>query len=985
MKSFTIRLSTILCAVSLNAADYHLAVSGIDTNPGTLEQPIRSFAHAVSLLQAGDSLIIHEGRYTEPLILDKKYGKPELPITIRAAVGESVILDGTDCLDGRSWESVGNGVYRAQLDEPIWQLFADDSMMTPARWPNAHMTDDNFFRIKETNRMVMRGNSPLGTITDARPRNNMTSSMDEHHYSESAALRDHLNLSSLASLDCSVEGAVAVMNIGSWMNFASRVTEHQQGSNHFQYDAEFSESGKEVQRITADLHEGERFGHFLSERYWHPHFYFLEGLQLLDVEREYWYAKDEQAVYYKPVGGVHPSKQALRGKRRSYMLEMRACSYVNVRGIDFFGGTFSVFGCQNTSVEDSELYSPSWNQFQLGNLGLFPETRVWNKYSYKEEDPYTGNRVVNCRFSYLDGVGIRMLGKGNVLENCLFHDLQYSNLNFSVGLNLNRSIVRHCTLYRSGGPEGYRDGMILESNRAWEIGGLTHDGSCFQLGGVKTGTRPTVIRNNWVHDTSKIAYRYDAGRGVDFANQLGMFCNNVSWNSRGMQIKGDDHMLFNNTLLGSRGLNLSTAKHWMSTNDRTITANNLLATIDGAPLRRETPPGRLLNNVVMTDPELQLRDPANLDFRPKRGSQLIATGTKVDFAQAPAGYYEDFFARYEQQDPMYVGAYAPQADHYSIPGFRTPEASTPVPPNGSTTVRSDADLMWLTGYQSTASRVYMGGSRAAVEHANESSPEYQGSQTNNIHTPAESGLASGEYYYWRIDSVQADGSVIQGPVWSFQVVGDLLREALDEPMVLVVPPGPKVILDGVPTSEEWPQLMQAESLHPIHLFGDRSQRKGGDFAVQQDERFLYLMARIPDLGDITTALEGPNQEGFHTAFEVQMKWDNDTGALSNRTFKIAVFPDGTVDPAVSGLSYETAQRYFNGKWKPMEYAVQRVGEGMTVEMKFKLNNVKSFFKSESKRVFFNAGMVIDTLPYMWAPPVGQSSKTTQDGVLILSD
>ena len=204
------------------------------------------------------------------------------------------------------------------------------------------------------------------------------------------------------------------------------------------------------------------------------------------------------------------------------MLELHACNYIDVVGIDFFGATFNLHGCLHSSVEDSDLYCPSWSEFQIGNLGLFPMTQVWNKYSYQDADEVSGNRIVNCRFSYLDGIGIRMMGMGNVLENCSFHDLQYSNLGFSVGLYLNRSIVRNCTLYRSGASEGFRDGMILDSNRAWEIGGLAHDGSCFQMGGVRTGTRPTVIRNNWVHNTSKIAYRYDAGKGVTFANALGM-------------------------------------------------------------------------------------------------------------------------------------------------------------------------------------------------------------------------------------------------------------------------------------------------------------------------------------------------------------------------------------------------------------------------------------------------------------------------------
>ena len=179
-----------------------------------------------------------------------------------------------------------------------------------------------------------------------------------------------------------------------------------------------------------------------------------------------------------------------------------------------------------------------------------------------------------------DGEGIVIRGQGTRLNNCLFHDQQYTNLGFAVGVHLGDAHASHCSLYNSGAPEGFRDGRLIEKNRVWAIGGLMHDGSAFQL----AGREPAVVRNNWVHDTTKIAYRFDSGRNTTFANGFGIVYNNVAWNAGRTQIKGDDHIVANNTLLGATaGINLNTADHWKSTNDRTVTVNNITDLIDGRP------------------------------------------------------------------------------------------------------------------------------------------------------------------------------------------------------------------------------------------------------------------------------------------------------------------------------------------------------------------------------------------------------------------
>ena len=48
----------------------------------------------------------------------------------------------------------------------------------------------------------------------------------------------------------------------------------------------------------------------------------------------------------------------------------------------------------------------------------------------------------------------------------------------------------------------------------------------------------------------------------------------------------------------------------------------------------------------------------------------------------------------------------------------------PIPPNGTTTAKCDANLMWLAGYGAQAHSVYFGMNKTAVMVATMSSPEF---------------------------------------------------------------------------------------------------------------------------------------------------------------------------------------------------------------------------------------------------------------------
>jgi hypothetical protein len=102
-------------------------------------------------------------------------------------------------------------------------------------------------------------------------------------------------------------------------------------------------------------------------------------------------------------------------------------------------------------------------------------------------------------------------------------------------------------------------------------------------------------------------------------------------------------------------------------------------------------------------------------------------------------------------------------------------AADPEPGRGAIVDVRDVDsLRWTAGDTAASHDVYLGQDRAAVAAATKESPEYQGNQTRT--GLALTGLVEfgGGDYYWRVDEVEADGTVRPGDVWVFTVPAYLL-------------------------------------------------------------------------------------------------------------------------------------------------------------------------------------------------------------------
>lgn len=734
----------LLSTGALFGKAYYVAPDGDDANPGSLEQPFATIQHAATLLKAGDICCLRGGRYHEAAQITGLNGRQGQPITIQPYKDEKVILDGSVRIT-TEWSRHKGQIFKTRLDQDIWQLFVDDETMISARWPNASWKDGSIWDQEKT-WAHQSGESTYG------------------HMVNDPAFQD------LAGTEVDFTNAMVLLNIGAWNTFATKVKSHEKGSGSFTYPMDLW-----------DRLESEDYWEFTKLHSW----YFFEGtLAMLDTAGEWVYQPDSNLLYFWPPGNNFPGNLDIRGKTLSYALQIRNSSHVTVKGLDFFAATFRIENSHHVTVEDGDFKHPSYSKRMLG-ITAKPDVTLVDG---------SENTIRNCAFAYADGAGIKIQGIKNLIENCYFHDINYSCIGDSGTIDGREgveTIFRRNTIHAGGASVGFRSGPrnIIEYNDIYDIGHLQSDGALIQLS--PTFQPGTIIRYNWLHESAQASRFIDPKYGIRFdgsyigylagARDLphgGTIHHNVVWDTRSLYVKGDSHAVYHNLsfdnlrndLVIRSGTGRPVPKDPLKgfiyqgwgpgldhpdENDKSIIRNNLAGRIS-SNLSSPTIglPGKHSNNWA-GDVRIHLRDPDHLDFRLAPGSRLIDAGFYIDgITEDPVGKAPD------------IGPYETGAEHYWIPGRKSQHASAPIPPHGATAVKKDADLMWLEGYRALGHEVYFGKSRKAVAEANPNSTEYQGIVKSNILNL--DPLDYGETYFWRVD-VLLESEKVKGAVWRFTV------------------------------------------------------------------------------------------------------------------------------------------------------------------------------------------------------------------------
>ena len=215
-KFYHFLITTLLFVNSLHAQTYYVsAYHGNNNNSGESENTaFETISKALSKNNVS-TIVMLDGIYHEEITISNRND-----IEIKVADDANVVLDGTKIVDTDKWESANisgmPNIFRAEVNDEMWQLFVDDEEKIMARWPNATFdrnTNGNWI-YDHTRWAVDTNNSSIGTV------NNTISNGHGYSFSDSQN-----------PINSSINGGMLVGNFGSFRTFALSITSDISGSS----------------------------------------------------------------------------------------------------------------------------------------------------------------------------------------------------------------------------------------------------------------------------------------------------------------------------------------------------------------------------------------------------------------------------------------------------------------------------------------------------------------------------------------------------------------------------------------------------------------------------------------------------------------------------------------------------------------------------------------------------------------------------------
>ena len=133
MKTAIIAVAGLVAlAGAAQAAEFHVAVTGKDSNPGTQATPLGTIQRAAELAQPGDVITVHEGVYRERINPPRGGESDARRIVYRAAPGEKVEIKGSEVI--KNWVKVQDDVWQVILPNSFFGTFNPYSDLIHGDW-----------------------------------------------------------------------------------------------------------------------------------------------------------------------------------------------------------------------------------------------------------------------------------------------------------------------------------------------------------------------------------------------------------------------------------------------------------------------------------------------------------------------------------------------------------------------------------------------------------------------------------------------------------------------------------------------------------------------------------------------------------------------------------------------------------------------------------------------------------------------------------
>jgi len=149
MKLHTCLLILVL-ASPIFGQPYHVAPSGNDSNPGTLEKPFASLQRAQQAVrQKSGTVFLRGGSYYLPetlIFTEQDSGTKDGPVIFQAYQNEQPVISGGVKLEKLDWQPFRDGIFQAKVPESLAteEIFVNGERQILARYPNFDPTAQYF-------------------------------------------------------------------------------------------------------------------------------------------------------------------------------------------------------------------------------------------------------------------------------------------------------------------------------------------------------------------------------------------------------------------------------------------------------------------------------------------------------------------------------------------------------------------------------------------------------------------------------------------------------------------------------------------------------------------------------------------------------------------------------------------------------------------------------------------------------------------------
>jgi predicted outer membrane repeat protein len=375
---------------------------------------------------------------------------------------------------------------------------------------------------------------------------------------------------------------------------------------------------------------------------------------------------------------------------------------------------------------------------------VFSENHV-NQYGGGMYNELSSPALTNCTFnenSAQDGGGIYNLDSNPMLADCSFNDNSSTRIGGAIHNRNSNPILLNC-IFNGNSSLEHGGGMCNAVNSNPTLTNCTFIGNTATYGGAIDcySSSPIIINNTIVNNIATY------GGGICFGNTSMTVTNTILWNNSPNELYEE-----------------ISGRERASSSLISVTYNNIKGGFFG-------------EGNIDSDP--LFADPANGDYHLKSQAGRWDPNTenwtidKVSSLCIDAGDPNTpvGLERFPNGGRINMGTYGgtPEASlsHWQLPGFPV-HAYNPLPANRATDVPLDVILSWTPGKTARLFNVYFGTDFETVYHANINNPlDVLVSQNQDPNTFSPGRLNTGQTYYWRVDEVDSDGTIITGTVWTF--------------------------------------------------------------------------------------------------------------------------------------------------------------------------------------------------------------------------